>query len=165
MRRLVVFTLLALALVVPAVALAVVDGADDGSLSIRNGTGKMLLSPFNGTTIGRIAHGRVVVTDPLFGDGAGVDFWGCEKRDDKSDVTIVCSGDNIRFRAVGGKYRIFVRGVGIYLSAVGHGSVLIDGRGDDPSVNYDGVFSLNDGSYRSLPNAPQTYTLAAPAGG
>jgi hypothetical protein len=164
MRRLVVFTVLAIALAVPAIGFAVIVGSDDGTLSIKNGTGKALLQ-FNGSAIGRLGHGKIVVTDPVFADGVGFDFWGCDKRDDRTENTTVCSGSNIRFRAIGGRYKIFVKGSGLNLSAVGHGSVSLDGRGDDPDVDYDGVFSLNDGPYRSLPNAPQSYQLAAPSGG
>jgi hypothetical protein len=164
MRRLVVFTVLAVSLAVPAVGFAVLDGVDDGTLSIKNGTGRTLLQ-FNGSAVGRLGHGRIVVTDPFDGDGAGFDFWGCDNRFDKTDTTTVCNGSDIRFRAIGGRYKIFVRGSGIYLSAVGHGSVILDGRGEDPDVDGDGVFSLNDGPYRSLPNAEKTFNLAAPTGG
>jgi hypothetical protein len=164
MRRLVVFTLLALALAAPAVALAVGDGSDDGTLSVRNGAGKALLQ-FNGSAVGRIAHGRVTVTDPVFGDGVGVTFWGCDKPYDLTDETATCVGDAIRFRAIGGKYRIALRGSGIYLSVVGHGTAFLNGSGDNPNVDHDGVYSLNDGPYKSLPDLGKELTLEAPAAG
>jgi hypothetical protein len=164
MRRLVVLALLAVALGVPAVALAVGDGSDDGTLSVRNGAGKALLQ-FNGSALGRVAHGRVTVTDPILGDGVGVTFWGCDKPYDLTDSTTTCIGDGIRFRAIGGKYRIFVRGSGIYLSAVGHGTVFLNGRGDEPNVDHDGAYSLNDGPYKSLPDLGAWLTLEATAAG
>jgi hypothetical protein len=165
MRRLVAFTVLALSLAVPAVGLAVTDGVDDGTLSVRNGTGKVVLQ-FSGSAVGRVGHGKIVITDPLDGDGAGFDLWGCDERFDKTDTTTVCTGSGIRFRAIGGRYKIAIlRATGVFLSAVGHGSVLLDGRGEDPNVDGDGVYSLNDNPYRSLPNFPKSLDLAAPTGG
>lgn len=163
MRRLVAFTALAIALAVPAAGLAVGDGSDDGTLSVKNASGRILLQPFNGSAIGRIARGRVMITDSIFADGAGPDFWGCDSKFDKSDTTTVCSGTNLRFRAIGGSYKIVIRGVGVFLSAVGRGAVLLNGSGEDPA-DADGVFSLNDSPYRSLPNVPRPYVLSAPSG-
>jgi hypothetical protein len=165
MRRLVLLTVLVLGLAVPAAAFGLVYGVDDGTLSVRNGNGRVSLN-FNGSVVARISHGWIRVTDPVLTDGAGFDFWGCDNtRVDRSDTTAVCSGNNIRFRAVGGKYQVYVKGSGMYLSAVGHGTAVLDGRGETPYVDYDGVFSFNDEPYRSLPNAPTPYELAAPSGG
>jgi hypothetical protein len=163
MRPLVAFTVLAIALAVPAAGLAVGDGSADGTLSVKNARGLVQLQPFNGSAIGRIGRGRVVITDSVFDDGAGFDFWGCDTKFDKSDTTTVCSGSNLRFRAIGGSYRIVIRGAGISVSAVGRGTVLLDGRGEDPDVN-DGSFALNDSPYKSLPNVPRPYVLSAPSG-
>jgi hypothetical protein len=56
-------------------------------------------------------------------------------------------------------------GVGINLSAVGHGTASLNGAGDDPDVvGPDGTYSLNDGPYKSLPNSLTPFTLAAPSG-
>jgi hypothetical protein len=164
MRRLVGLTVLLLGLTVPTVAWAIVANAGDGTLSVRGGNGKVFLN-FNGSVVGRIAHGRILATDPILSDGSGVDFWGCDRTRDLTDTTTLCSGDDIHFRAIGGRYQLGVRGTGIYLSAVGRGSVTIDGRGDDPSVGYDGVYSLNDNGYKSLPNTPTSFSLLAPSGG
>lgn len=165
MRRLVVLTVLAIGLAVPAAGLAVVGASDDGTLSVKNAAGKILLAPFNGSAIGRVGQGRVAVTDPVLSDGVGFDFWGCDNKIEKSETTTVCTGNNIRFRAIGGSYKIFVKGSGISLSAVGRGTVLLDGLGEEPDFHNDGVFSLNDGAYRSLPDIAKPLPLAAPAGG
>jgi hypothetical protein len=161
MRRLVAFTVLAFGLAVPAVGFAL-DQVEDGTLSVRNGVGKVFLQ-VNGSTVGRVAHGKVTVTDPIPSDEDDVDFWNCDKRSYPSDATTVCWGNNIRFRAIGGRYRIWARGTGIYLSAVGHGGGQLDGRGDEPDVDRDGAYSLNDEPYRSLPDEPQPFALAAPS--
>ena len=166
MRRLVGFTVLAIALAVPAIAFAV-GASDDGTLSVKAGVGRVALAPFNGSALGRVAHGRIVVVDPIFGDAGSYDLWGCDNNT-KTDVlehATVCSGSNLRFRVVDGKYKLFIRGSGINLSAVGRGLVSLDGRGDDSDVTDDGVYALNDGAYRSLPDSEKTLPLVAPAAG
>lgn len=171
MRRLVVFTVLSTALAVPAAASAVLangGGNGDGALSVKSGVGRVTLYPFNGAAVGRLAHGKVVLTDPIADDGIGSQVWGCDNSPGGlalNATTIVCSGENLRFRAAGGKYKIFIRGSGIFLSAVGRGVVTLNGDGDGPSVFSDGLFSINDSAYRSLPNEPKPFQLAPPPGG
>jgi hypothetical protein len=163
MRRLVLFTVLACALALPVAGLAA--ASDDGTLSVRYGNGLVKLN-FTGSTVGRLGQGTIRATDPLLDDGTGVVFWGCNsKKTDVDSGTTVCTGDNIRFRAIGGKYRLSVRGSGMFLSVVGRGDVWLDGRGDDPDVPRDGSYSLNDGPYKSLPDELKHVELATPAGG
>jgi hypothetical protein len=166
MRRLVCFTVLALGFAVPAAAFALSDD-EDGTLSVKAGVGRVTLNPFNGSAVGRVQRGLIRVTDPVASDGIGYDFLGsCDERDrDKTTATTTCKGTNLRFRAVGGKFQIQVKGAGIYLSAVGHGQINVDGRGEDPTVDTDGVYSLNDGPYKSLPDFGATLQLTVPAGG
>jgi hypothetical protein len=167
MRRLVPLAILVCGLVLPAVALAELGGSgDDATLSVRNGLGKVTLN-FTGSVVGRIASGKIVATDPVADDGVGIVTWGCDNSAPKKvePGTKVCSGDNVRFRAIGGKYTIYVRGTGIFLSLVGRGVATLDGRGDLPAVDYDGTYSLNDQPYKSLPNDEQRIPLVAPAGG
>ena len=71
----------------------------------------------------------------------------------------------MRFRAIGGEVPGRDQGSGIYLSAVGTGLATLNGAGDDPSVGFDGAYSLNDKPYGSLPNFATTFTLAAPSVG
>jgi hypothetical protein len=170
MRRVVAFTVLATVLGVPAVALGVDFGSsgDDGTVSVKNGAGGILLSPFSGAAVARVAHGKIKITDPLPGDGDGAQVWGCDNSPggvDLTDTTTVCTGDNLRFRAAGGRYKIWIKGSGIFLSAVGRGSVTLNGAGDGPTVTPDGVFSINDAPYRSLPDDGKTFSLAAAPGG
>lgn len=171
-------TMLAAALAAPAVAFAL-SGDNDGTLSVKAGVGRVGLT-FNGSAVGRVQRGAIQVTDQVAADGVGFEFSNCDVEKDKSDLTPtrtdtikVCRGTNIRFRAIGGKYQVVIRGAkpaqlvatGIYLSAVGHGLAVLNGAGDDPDVASDGTYSLNDGPYKSLPDLPTTLTLAAPAGG
>jgi len=170
MRRLVLFTVLAFVLGAPAAGLAL-TGDDDGTLSVTAGIGKVYLN-FNGSAVGRLRSGSIRVTDPVASDGLRYNFSNCDVEIDKSDTTTnksdtitVCRGTNIRFRAIGGKYQILIRGAGIYLSAVGHGYAVLTGAGDDPAVYSDGTYSLNDGPYKSLPDFGGTVNLVAPVGG
>lgn len=162
MRRLVWLTVLAFALAVPAVGFAL-GGTDDGTLSVKAGVGKVYLN-FNGSAVGRVQHGVIQITDPLANDGPGLDFSGCEQRD-RIDTTSICRGTNLRFRAIGGKYQIQIKGAGVYLSAVGYGYSVLNGAGDDPNIVTDGTYSLNDGPYKSLPDFRTTFNIVAPAGG
>jgi hypothetical protein len=162
MRRLVWLTVLAFALAAPAVGFAL-SGADDGTLSVKAGVGKVYLN-FTGSAVGRLQHGVIQITDPLANDGPGLDFSGCEERD-RVDTTSICRGTNLRFRAIGGKYQILIKGTGSYLSAVGYGYAVMNGAGDDPNVISDGTYSLNDGPYKSLPDFRTTFNIVAPSGG
>ena len=56
---------------------------------------------------------------------------------------------NFRFRAMGGYYRIIVRGSGIYLFVGGKGLVRIRGSRFNPKQ--DGRYSVNGRTFRSLP--------------
>ena len=62
------------------------------------------------------------------------------------------SGSGFRFRAMGGFYRIVVRGAGVYLFAGGRGNVTLQGSSVYPRS--DGTFSLNGHAFRSLPANP-----------
>jgi hypothetical protein len=170
MRRLVWISVLVIALTAPAVALAL-SGDDDGTLSVKAGVGNVNVN-FNGSAVGRLQRGSIRVVDPVASDGVGFEFMNCVVERDQSDTTTnlndtikVCSGTNLRFRAIGSKYQVRIKGSGIYLSAVGHGSAVLNGAGEDPSVDSDGTYSLNDRPYRSLPDFPATLVLAAPSAG
>ena len=166
MRRLIGFTAVVLTLAVPAVALALQANSDDGTLSVRNGHGKVILKPFDGSALGRVVNGTVVIVDPVFGDGGSADVWGCDKQPPTtSDHVTVCGGTNLRLRIIDGKYKLIIIGTGISLSAVGTGQVTLDGRGDDASVKADGLFSLNDSVYKSLPDLAKTFALQPAVGG
>jgi hypothetical protein len=58
-------------------------------------------------------------------------------------------GSNFRFRATGGLYRVVVRGSGVYVFAGGIGTVWLQGSSADP--RRDGMYSVDDSKFRSLP--------------
>jgi hypothetical protein len=64
----------------------------------------------------------------------------------------VFRGSNFRFRAMGGRYRVVVRGSGVYLFAGGHGHVTF--RGSSVNRRADGWYSVDASKFRSLPYPP-----------
>jgi hypothetical protein len=145
MRRLLIFALLT-ALVLPAVALARPTGLTDGTLSVQSGDGKIVIAG-RGGVIGSFAKGSVTISDPVDGDGTGPIVTGDEWSRDKSDTTTTWGGKGVRFRMIGGVFRIVVKGRGINLSFVGKGNVTITGAG----TLDDGTYSVNGGDYSAIP--------------
>jgi hypothetical protein len=62
----------------------------------------------------------------------------------------------VRFRLIGGSYRVTVQGYGVDISAVGRGTVLLDGSGFSEQP---GRFSINGGPYQPMPDELTRYTL------
>lgn len=67
------------------------------------------------------------------------------------------TGSNFRFRALGGSYRVVVRGSGIYLFAGGVGQVTL--RGSSVYKQHDGTYAVDAATPRSLPGTPVTKKL------
>ncbi len=153
MRRLIA-TIAVLAFAVPAAALAAVHGPSDGTLSLRDGRGTFTVNA-RGGIIGSFAKGRVVITDPDPTDGTGPIVTGDEWHKERSDTTDVYGGTKVRFRLIGGAFRIRVYGTGINLSVVGKGTVGISGAGTAD----DGTYSLDGGDYVPVPGVAITLTL------
>jgi len=158
MTRILVLMLLLLASTVP-LALAG-STPTDGTLSVKRGRGLLTLN-VTGTVIGRVGNGRVQVRDFRPGDGNNPQ-WSCKWHRISRQVTY-CKGRNLGFRVEDGHFTINVRGSGISISAVAHGQVGVDGAGDT-GVN-DGVMSIDDGTYQSLPDFLTTFTLGQPPPG
>lgn len=64
-------------------------------------------------------------------------------------------GSSFRFRAVGGAYRVVIRGSGVYLFAGGQGTVTL--HGSSVYRRSDGTYSIGGRAFRSLP--PKALTL------
>jgi hypothetical protein len=158
MRRLLVLTLLLSALTVPLAVAA--DTPTDSTLSVKRGRGVVTLK-VTGTVIGRVANGRVQVRDFKPGDGNSPQ-WSC-KRHRISKQLSYCKGRNLGFRVEDGRFTVSVRGSGIWISAVAHGQVTVDGLGET-GVN-DGVMSIDDAPYQSLPDDLTTFYLGPPPPG
>jgi hypothetical protein len=141
--------LIALALIalgVPAATAAPRFDPADGTLSVRDGRGTFVVNA-RGGIIGSFARGRVIITDPIDGDGTGPIVSGDDWHKDRTDITTVYGGTRVRFRLIGGSFRIRVVGSGVNLSVVGRGSVTINGQGTDD----DGTYSVNGVPYAPVP--------------
>ena len=62
------------------------------------------------------------------------------------------SGSAFRFRAIGGTYRIIVRGSGVYLFVGGQGTATLRGSTNYPAG--DGEYAFDGEAFRSLPSKP-----------
>jgi len=114
--------------------------------------------------IGRIANGKLTVTDPNLNDTRRPIVLGAEKRHvSRNQKTTIYTGKDIRVRITGGLTHVRFEGRGIHLSAVGRGSGLLDGTGDPTTgIFFDGVWSLNDEDYHSLPDELERFDLVGP---
>jgi hypothetical protein len=157
MRRLLTFAMLA-ALALPAASAARTHGANDGTLSVRDGRGTITISG-RGGVIGSFARGSVTISDPIDGDGTGPIVTGDDFPPiERNDTTTTWRGTRVRFRIIGGSFRIVIKGRGINLSLVGKGQVTLNGAdlADD-----DGSYSVNDGEYLPLPVFPLVFQLSS----
>jgi len=160
-------TFVLLGLLVLALPVAGVAGvrAGEGTLSVEDGVGKVALQA-RGGVIGRLDRGSVTIYDLtpedayqpwVFGDDQPVRFVG--------ESGIRYAGLGLRFRLIGGRYRIVIEGRGIDLSVVARGSGSITaGAAVDP-----GVYSLDGADCRSdrasctpLPELTKRFQLGAP---
>ncbi|TMK65579.1 MAG: hypothetical protein E6G60_04675 [Actinobacteria bacterium] len=153
-RLLVIFGVLAL--VVPATSVASKRDPSDGTLSLRGGHGTFTVNA-RGGVIGSFLHGKVIITDPIDGDGTGPIVSGDDWQKDRGDgKTTVYGGTKVRFRMIGGTFKIRVIGSGVNLSVVGRGQVTLNGAGSGD----DGSYSVNGSSYADVPDLSQ-FTLSA----
>ena len=147
--------LLLAAFTVPAALSA--DTPGDGTLSVKRGRGSVVLK-LKGTVIGRLTNGRVQVRDFRPFDSNVALFTGCKVRHPTIYLT-VCQGRKIGYRVLDGRFNVNVRGSGISISAVGRGTVTVDGNGEDGFP--DGVMSMNNQPYESLPDDTTTLPVEA----
>jgi hypothetical protein len=156
MGRTLLLVVLTAALALPATLSA--STATDGTLSVKRGRGIVLVK-FRGTEIGRLAQGKVRITDKTPFDANSPQFRHCRIRHINPSTTL-CTGRKLTFRATDGRYVVRVQGSGMYLSAVGQGMVMVDGAGDQGVA--DGVMSIDDDPYQSLPDYATTFDLGTP---
>ena len=150
--------LVVLALFAPAAALSA-PAPHNGTLSIREGRGIVQLDA-RGSMTGR-ANGKITITDPKPYDSKRPVVYGATKTTYRNLRTTVYQGKNLRFRLIGARFILRIQGRAIFLSAIARGTGSMDGTGD-PAANiyYDGVWSLNDSPYQSLPDTATPFDLA-----
>jgi hypothetical protein len=164
--RLLLVPLSLLALLVPVASAGDLERGD-GTLSIRDGRGTVVVQA-RGAVIGQVArferNGKLIIEDLDGDDGSEPRVIGADWSRLRADGTPVYGGKAIRFRLIGGRFVLrATNAIGLQLSVVGRGSVMLDGTGSITSgVGYDGVFSLNGEPAVSLPDEPETHPLRPP---
>lgn len=157
MRRLLTFAMLAAALALPAGSVAGTRGQNDGTLSVKDGRGVITIQG-RGAVIGSFAQGRVTISDPIDGDGTGPIVTGDDFPPiERNDTTTTWRGTKVRFRNIGGTFKVVVKGRGINLSFVGRGTVTVNGAGTDD----DGTYATNGAEYSPIPDFLFTFALSA----
>jgi len=155
MRRLLILAMLVM-LVLPAASAARTDAPNDGTLSVSDGRATITING-RGAVIGSFARGSVTISDPIDGDGTGPVVTGDDWSKEKNDTTSTWGGTKVRFRMIGGTFKIVVRGRGINLSLVGKGTITLNGAG----TGADGSYSVNGGDYSVMPDFPASFFLSA----
>ncbi len=163
MKRLVVIIMGALALALPGGAGALKGSPGDGTLVVENAQGVVVLN-VRGGIIGRFDSGSIVVEDPTLGDGPGPVVRGYESATEigPSKVQYSSKGE-IRFRLIGGLYRVRIAGQGVDVSVVGRGTAMLNGAGFSDLQT--GRYSLNGGAWQRMPNLVARFTLGTPLPG
>jgi hypothetical protein len=166
MRKL---TSLACSLAVAAALVASAGAAalDNGTLSVDQGRGVVKLD-LRGSVLGRIGSGTLRVTDYTPRDPFAEVVLGRKVIAERlGPRTLLYTGQGLRFRMVGGAFRIVVRGAGIDVSAVGRGVVSLEGgrRADELT----GLYSVTGADCglepvlcTPLPDEPVRFTLGSP---
>ncbi|HZG35695.1 MAG TPA: hypothetical protein VEY87_07590 [Gaiellaceae bacterium] len=143
-----ILALLVCLLAVPAVgSAAMMRRAGDGTLSVAGSTGRDKVTvEARGGVIGRFDNGLVTITDLTPEDQFDPVVFGDEYPTRQlENGGVVYRGTNVRFRLVGGRFRIFLNGSGIDLSAVGNGTVTLEAA----AKGTPGTYSLEGDDCRS----------------
>jgi hypothetical protein len=164
MRALTLFVC-AIAAAVALVATASSGAATAGELSLEGGRGTATIE-IRGAILGRLTGGTLRVTDLTPRDRFEPAVTGRKLTSERlGPRTTQYRGQGLRFRMIGGSYRIVVRGWGMSVSAVGRGAVVLDGEprtlGEDVGVySLDGVDCGMDPTLcLPLPTEPERFVL------
>lgn len=140
--RKIVLCLALVALMSPGAAFAVAR-AGDGTLSVEDGRGKVNLDA-RGGVFGRLDRGTITVYDKTPGDASFPVVTGADQPEVfLADGSVRYRGTALRFRVIGGGFKLMIQGRGIDLSVVGKGSGFIEGEAVEP-----GVYSLDGADCR-----------------
>jgi hypothetical protein len=167
MRALILFVC-AIASAVALAGLATAATPGSGVLSVEHGRGTITVD-IRGSLLGRLTTGTLRVTDLTPRDPFVPTVVGRKLTSTRlGPRTVLYRGQGLRFRTLGGRYRIVIRGSGISVSAVGRGAVVLDG---DPRMPFEdvGVYSLQEGVdcelepelCVSIPTEPERYPIGS----
>jgi hypothetical protein len=101
----------------------------------------------------------VKIKDPNPLDGNSPEVHHCRKLRYPTPNTTLCIGKKLTFRALDGRFVVNVKGTGVYLSAVGRGTVTI--IGDSSPTTPNGVMSVDNGAYEAIPDFQTVFALGA----
>ena len=127
-------------------AVATPAAQPDGTLIIRSASGVLTLSG-RGSVIGQVlGKARLLIEDADPSDGVPV-VSGYDKVQRQSRFAVLYIGSDLRFRVLGGQFKLRLVAGGISLSFVGRGTAALAPAGTPD----DGSYSLDGGdSYRSF---------------
>ena len=167
MRKLVVL-LCSFAVLAVAASFAWAGQPTSGTLSVERGKGTVMID-LRGSVLGRLTTGSLRVTDQTPLDRYAPLVAGKKLTSERvGPRTVIYRGQGLRFRLVGGGYRMLARGSGISVSAVGRGNVMLDGEprwpGDDVGLySRDGAdCSSEPTSCLPVPADPERFALEQP---
>jgi hypothetical protein len=154
MRRL--FVILLASLVVVPAALAAKRAAGDGVLELKSADGRVVIgkdaTPARGLLWGQMDRGKLIVVDPLPGDGqvyvSGFERKSLPTYNDSGALVTTYWGSNLHFRVTGGKYRLIFDGQGVDLTAIGTGVAYLTG---DPNAFDAGYYAVDSGKWVPMP--------------
>ena len=153
MRRVFFFGLLAAVLAAPLAARAA-SGSETGTLSVKNATGSVAIVA-RGVLLGHCDRCTVTITDPDPSDGSAPVVQPLSAfRGSLSDTKTSYQGNDLRFKLIGGFFRIRVVGTGIDVSTVASGGAVLDN-------GTAGTFSLNGNPYLPMPSFKTPLQLSA----
>jgi hypothetical protein len=160
MRRLVLLIGVILLLSLPVGAGAVKGGPGDGTLVVENAFGVVTMT-VRGGIIGRFDSGTIEIYDPVLGDGPPPVVRGATLKETLGPRRTSYTGDtDVRFRLIGGVYRVRITAIGIDVSAVGRGTGVLNGSGF--SDQQTGRYSLNGLPFQAMPSTATRFTLGTP---
>ncbi|MEP6976545.1 MAG: hypothetical protein ABI948_00675 [Thermoleophilia bacterium] len=151
MRRLLTFCALVALALPPAIQAATTA---DGTLAVKNATGVVMVKATGAVIIGHADKAKITITDADSTDGRVI-VLGWKTKVAIAPTKTQYTGEDMRFKLLGGDNTLFIRGSGISLSAVGEGKVTLDGG----NVANDGKFSIDDGPFLSLPDSIHSYSF------
>jgi hypothetical protein len=167
MRKLILF---ACSVTAGAVVAASAGAAEPnvGTLSVEQGKGVVALD-LRGSVLGRLTNGSLRVVDQTPRDRFVPLVVGRRLTQERlGPRTVLYRGQGLRFRMVGGGFKIVIRGTGISVSAVGRGAVSLDGErrveGEDTGVySVDGVdCGVEPALCTPLPDEPERFVIGPP---
>lgn len=125
MRRIVLILIVLAAALAPVGAYAAKSALGGGTLSLDGVDGKVMVVA-RGGIIGRVDRGIVTIRDLTPNDDSDPSVWGARDLRPDDPGLYVYRGLNIRFRVIGGGFRVMIDGRGIDLSVVGNGTATIE---------------------------------------